>query len=367
MKISEVHIYQKDLPVKDGPYTMSGQILHRLDSTIVRLVSDTGLVGWGEVCPLGSLYAPVQSGGVRAALREMAPSLIGVSVLPLTVRRALDQIVNGQLYAKAAIDIAVYDLWGKQLGMPVCGLLGGAVTDRLPSYFATGIGAPDEIARLAAEKAGEGYPRIQIKIGGRPVEEDIATIRKVWEAVGNNVRLAVDANRGLTSRDTLRLSRECMDVPVTIEQPCNTIEEVAAIRHQLSHPVFLDESMVDLNTIIRVIGDGIVDGFGMKLTRLGGFQPFSAFRDICEARGLPHTCDDSWGGDISAAACVHIAATVKPKLLEGVWIATSYIDGSYVPGDPVRVDGGHINLPDGPGLGLDIDESRFGDPVASFT
>ncbi len=366
MKISEVHVYRKDLPVKDGPYTMSGQIINRLDTTIVRLVSDTGLVGWGEVCPLGLLYAPVLPSGVRSALCEMASSLVGVSVQPLTVRRALDQAVNGQVYAKAAIDIAVYDLWGKQLNMPVCGLLGGAIADRVPSYFATGIGAPDEIARLAVDKMKQGYPRIQVKIGGRPVEEDIATIRKVWEAVGNGVRLAADANWGLTSRDTLRLSRECAEVPITIEQPCNSIEEVAAIRHQLAHPVFLDESMVDLNTIIRVIGDGIVDGFGMKLTRVGGLQPFSAFRDICEARNLPHTCDDSWGGDISAAACIHIAATVNPKLLEGVWIATSYIDGSYVPDDPVSVDRGHINLPVGPGLGLEIDESQFGHPVASF-
>jgi L-alanine-DL-glutamate epimerase-like enolase superfamily enzyme len=366
MKISEVHVYQKDLPVRHGPYTMSGQIINRLDTTIVRLVSDSGLVGWGEVCPLGSLYAPVQPSGVRAALREMAPSLIGVSVQPLTVRRALDQVVNGQVYAKAAIDIAVYDLWGRQLDIPVCGLLGGAVTDRVPSYFATGIGAPDEIARLVAEKMKQGYPRIQIKIGGRPVEEDIATIRKVWEVVGNAVRLAADANRGLTSRDTLRLSRECAEVPITIEQPCNSIEEVAAIRHRLAHPVFLDESMVDLNTIIRVIGDGIVDGFGMKLTRIGGLQPFSVVRDICQACSLPHTCDDSWGGDISAAACIHIAATVNPKLLEGVWTATSYIDGSYVPDDPVSVDNGHINLPVGPGLGLEIDECQFGDPVASF-
>lgn len=366
MKIREVHIYQKDLPVKDGPYTMSGQVVHQLTTTIVRLVSDTGIEGWGEVCPVGPLYAPVQPGGVRAALSDMGASLVGLPVQPLTVQRALDQVVNGQNYAKAAIDIAVYDLWGKLLGVPVCDLLGGAVSARLPSYFATGIGTPEDIARLVAEKVREGYPRIQIKAGGRPVEEDIATVRKVWETVGNTARLAVDANRGLSTRDALRLSRECLDVPFTLEQPCNTIEEVAAIRHQVSHAIFLDESMVDLNTVLRVIGDGLVDGFGMKISRLGGLQRFSTFRDICAARGLLHTCDDSWGGDIVAAACIHMGATVDPKLLEAVWLATPYIEGSYVPGNPIVVDAGHVILPDGPGPGIMPDASQFGTPVASF-
>ncbi|MDH3742120.1 MAG: mandelate racemase/muconate lactonizing enzyme family protein [Hyphomicrobiales bacterium] len=366
MKIREVHVYQKDLPVKDGPYTMSGQLVHQLDTTIVRLVSQGGVDGWGEVCPVGPLYAPVQASGIRAALGDMGANLIGLPVQPLTVRRALDEVVNGQNYAKAAIDIAVYDLWGKLLGVPVCDLLGGAAATRLPSYFATGIGTPEDISRLAAEKVREGYPRIQIKAGGRPVEEDIATVRKVWEAVDNTAGLAVDANRGLSARDALRLSRECLDVPFTLEQPCNTIEEVAAIRHQVSHAIFLDESMVDLNTVLRVIGDGLVDGFGMKVSRLGGLQPFGTFRDICAARGLPHTCDDSWGGDIVAAACVHMGATVNPKLLEAVWLATPYIDGSYVPENPITVKAGHVFLPDGPGLGIEPDASQFGAPVASF-
>jgi len=198
------------------------------------------------------------------------------------------------------------------------------------------------------------------------VAEDIATIRKVHEAVAGRARLAVDANRGLSTRDALRLCRECPDVPFVLEQPCNTIEEVAAIRGQVSHPIYLDESIVDLNTVLRAVGDGLVDGFGMKVSRLGGLRAFSAFRDICAARGLFHTCDDSWGGDIVAAACTHMGAACDPKWLEAVWLATPYIEGSYTPETPVRVEGGHIRLPQGPGLGIVPDAAQFGPPVASF-
>lgn len=366
MRLAEFHVYQKDLPVKDGPYTMSGQQVWSLDTTIVRLVSDTGVEGWGEVCPVGPLYAPVQAGGIRAALAEIGACLIGASLNINAVTRAIDGQINGQNYARSAIDIAVHDLLGKALGVPVATLLGGALATRLPSYFATGIGEPDEIARLAAEKVKDGFPRIQIKVGGRDVAEDVATVRKVWEVVGDRARLAVDANRGLKARDALRLSRECHDVPFVLEQPCNTIEEVAAIRNQIGHPIYLDESMVDLNTVLRVIGDGLADGFGMKVSRLGGLRPFSAFRDMAAARSLPHTCDDSWGGDIVAAACIHMGATVAPAQLEAVWLSTPYVENSYVPEAPVTVQAGHVALPEGPGLGITPDPAGFGDPVMSF-
>jgi L-alanine-DL-glutamate epimerase-like enolase superfamily enzyme len=87
----------------------------------------------------------------------------------------------------------------------------------VPSYYATGVGEPDEIARIARDKADEGYPRLQVKISGRPVEIDIAVVRKVWEAVGNRVRLAVDGNRGMPIRDALLLSQACRDIPFVLE------------------------------------------------------------------------------------------------------------------------------------------------------
>ena len=367
MKITELHIYQKDLPVLNGPYTMARANVYALDTTIVKLVTNTGLVGWGETCPVGPTYAEAHAEGARAALTLMAPDLIGVDVPhALAVHRLMDGLLHGHNYAKAAIDIAVHDLLGKRYGVPVCDLLGGAVTNRVPSYYATGVGAPDEIARIAKQKQTEGYPRLQIKVGGRDVAIDIETIRKVWEAVGPKMRLAVDGNRGWTTRDALRVCRECPDIPFILEQPCNTIEEVASIRSQINHAIYLDENAVDLATVIRAAGQGLCDGFGMKVTRIGGLHPMTTFRDICAARSMPHTCDDSWGGDFIAAACAHIGATVEPRFCEGVWIAAPYIDGHYDPDNGIKIEDGHIPLPSGPGLGVTPDEAAFGAPVASF-
>ncbi|MCA2012117.1 mandelate racemase/muconate lactonizing enzyme family protein [Cereibacter sphaeroides] len=368
MKIAELHVYSHSLPVKNGPYRMANAMVWSLETTLVKLVTDTGLVGWGETCPVGPTYQPHHARGAIAALAEMGPGLIGAEALtPLTLRRRMDGLLNGHRYAKAAIDIAAHDLMGKAYGVRVADLLGGAVTERVPSYYATGVGEPDEIARITAEKVAEGYPRLQVKIGGRPVEQDIETLRKVWERIGGKgIRLAADGNRGLPTRDALRLSLECAQIPLIMEQPTNSIEEIAAIRAQVRHPIYLDEAGEDLATVIRVAGQGLVDGFGMKVTRIGGLQPMAVFRDICEARALPHTCDDAWGGDIIAAACTHIGATVQPRLMEGVWLAQPYIDGHYDPQNGVRIEGGHIALPTGPGLGVVPDESLFGAPILSF-
>lgn len=366
MRIAQVHVYQKDLPLNGSVYRLSEGAYTALDSTVVEIVSDTGISGWGETCPIGPTYAPAHAAGARAALCQMAPGLVGRTVTgPLEIQRALHGLLNGHNYAKAAIDIAVHDLVGKAHGMRVCELLGGAMTDRVDSYYSLTVGEPDDVARIAAEKVAEGYPRLQVKIGGRPVDVDIETIRKVWEATGCT-RLFIDANRALPARDVLRISRECADIPLVLEQPCNTMEEIAAIRGQLHHAVYLDENTESLGHVLRAISLGICDGFGLKVTRLGGLGPMAAVRDICEARSLPHTCDDSWGGDIIAAACAHVAATVHPRLLEGVWLAEPFMDGHYDSTNPVRVDAGRIRVPTGPGLGVVPDEDVFGAPVASF-
>ncbi len=89
-------------------------------------------------------------------------------------------------------------------------------------------------------------------------------------------------------------------------------------------------------------------------------------RDICDTLSLPHSIDDAWGGDIIAAACAHVGATVRPHLNEGVWIAAPYIEGHYDPEHGIEVVDGHITLPKGPGLGISPDESLLGPPVATF-
>ena len=101
MEIAEIHIYQHDLPVKNGPYTMASSAVWELDTTLVKLFSDTGHVGCGETCPVGPTYAEAHAGGARAALKVLAEGLIGTEAVPGILHRQMDRLLNGHNYAKA--------------------------------------------------------------------------------------------------------------------------------------------------------------------------------------------------------------------------------------------------------------------------
>jgi L-alanine-DL-glutamate epimerase-like enolase superfamily enzyme len=152
-----------------------------------------------------------------------------------------------------------------------------------------------------------------------------------------------------------------------MEQPCGTLEEIASLHRRVPHPIYLDETADGLSVVLRAVGERICDGFGLKVTRMGGLSAMRTIRDICRVTNLPITCDDAWGGDIIAAACAHIGATVKPRLFEGVWLAAPYIEGHYDPENGVIIENGSIAVPKGPGLGVMLNNrSCWGSPVSSF-
>ena len=197
MKIAEVDVFQHDLPVrgpeKGVPYRMALQDVWHLDTTIVRLACDDGTVGYGETCPLGSTYQPEHALGARAALAEVVPHLIGLDPTAVSrVNSAMDEALMGHRYAKAAVDVACWDATGKAYGVRVCDLLGGAVRERVPSYHGVLIASPEDSAADADRRQAEGFPRIQLKVGGRPVAEDIAALRAVAATLRPGVRLSAD-------------------------------------------------------------------------------------------------------------------------------------------------------------------------------
>ena len=367
MKIIHIHVYSIELPVANGPYTYSGGSLYSVNSTVVEIITDSGLSGFGECCPVGPTYAAEHARGAVAALAELAPALIGENPLAFnTIHNCMESHLHGHSYAKAAIDIALWDIAGKHYDARICDLLGGAQTENVPSYYTTGSVTPDEAARIAIEKRDQGFERLQIKVGGRDIAEDIETIIKVYEAVGNNMRLAADANRAWTTRDAIFASNALQHVPIVFEQPCNSLTDIITIRKLISHPIYIDESSIDIQTVVNAAGQGWCDGFGFKLTRFGGISGLRQVRDICKASNLPHTCDDAWGSDIIAAACLHVGATVDTQLNEGVWIAQPYIEGHYDSDNGIKIEQGKIRLPQGPGLGITPERDKLSSPVASY-
>lgn len=365
MRVHQISLWAHDLPLA-VPYSYAEVTLTSVTSLILRLRTDTGLEGWGESCPLGATYAPAHAGGGIAAVEEFAPALIGREAMPRVLGAAMDAVLEGHAYAKALVDIAAWDVLGKVAGLRLCDLLGGALADPVPSYFAIAPLPPQQAAEQARAMVAEGYPAIQLKIGSGDLARDVASIRAVWDVLPTGTLLAADANRSLLLDEALWLSNQMAGVPLALEQPCATTEEMIGLRARCRHPVYWDESTTSTTAVLHALGAGQCDGLGMKVTRVGGVSGMIAVRDMAVAANARLSVDDSWGGDIIAATCAHIGATVPPRLFRGTWIAQPYIGAHIDPAGGINVSGGHIDLPKGPGLGVTPDVARLGPPIATY-
>ncbi len=368
MQIAKIRLFDHALSPADGTYQMSISAVTDAITHVVELETDNGLRGYGEVCPLGPAYQPEFAAGARAAIIEMAPGLLRLDPRHVgLVNARMDELLNGHNYAKSAIDLACWDLWGKATDSSVADLLGGAYVDRVPTYWGIMPATVEATADKTRQLLTDGYRRIQLKTGGRPLADDIACMRVIADVCPPDIKLLADANRGWTVRDTIEFSVACRDIPLVLEQPCSTFEEHRRLVGKVAHPIFIDESSTSVAATIEAITSGVADGFGMKLSRVGGLTKLRAVRDICEATNTPLTIDDTWGGDLVASATVQMGSTVRPALYEGTWISGPYMASGYpVRSTPIGVDQGHITIPTGPGLGVEIDTNDWNEPIATF-
>lgn len=363
MKITRIVAHRVELPLHETTYKWSGgKSVSVFDSTIVGVETDTGLIGWGEVCPLGPFYLPAYAEGVRAGLRELGPHLLGEDPRQLgKLNRKMDAALKGHPYVKSGIDIACWDILGQTAAMPVCELLGGRYGEDFPLYRAVSQEAPEQMAARVAEYRAEGYRRFQLKVGGDP-DVDIARIRAVAAKLAPGDRLVADANTGWVQHDAVRVAKAVRDVDVYIEQPCLTYEECLAVRRQCEHPFILDENIDDLSVLLRAKTDLAMDVVNLKISKLGGLTKTKQARDLCVSMGIAMTIEDSWGGDIATAAIAHLAHSTPPEFLFSTTDFNSYVTVSTADGAPRRVNG-RMAASKSPGLGIKPKMEVLGKPV----
>jgi cis-L-3-hydroxyproline dehydratase len=363
MKINRIFAHRVELPLAEGSYHWSGgKSVSVFDSTIVGVQTDTGLVGYGEVCPLGPAYLPAYAEGVRAGLRELAPHLLGSDPRELArLNQRMDAALKGHPFVKSGIDIACWDLLGKATGLPVCVLLGGRFGESVRLYRAISQQSPEEMARKVATYREEGYTRFQLKVGGDP-DTDIERIRAVRAMLRPGDRLVADANTGWTQHEALRVVHAVRDVDVYIEQPCRGYEECLAVRRHSDLPFVLDESVDSIEMLIRAKNDLAMDVVNLKISKLGGLTRTSQARDLCVSLGIAMTLEDSWGGDITTAAIAHLAHSTPAEFRFTSTDFNSYVTVSNADGAPQRA-AGCMAAKTTPGLGITPRMGVLGKPV----
>ena len=365
--IARIDLYSYDLTYVHGAYVMSaGRVITSLASTVVQVTTADGRIGFGETCPLGSNYLPAHAAGARAALIELAPHMLGVDAAnPAQIGATMDRHLAGHPYAKSALDVACWDVFGQFTCKPVCDLLGGRQHDHFQLYVAIPLASPDEMREHVEMYREKGVRHFQLKLGGDPVV-DAQRARAVVVATGDEDVVVGDANGGWRLREAVIATRLMEDLPrFFLEQPCPTIEECLQVRRRTSLPMILDEVITDLQALLRAWVAGAMEGFNLKINRVGGLTKAKLMRDVGQELGLTVNVEDSWGGDLTTAAVSHLAASTNPDALLMVSFMNDWTN-EHIAGYQPRSLGGVGAAPMGPGLGAPVDVEAIGRPFASF-
>ena len=367
MKITRLTVYQVDLPLEHPYWLSAGRLkFEMLDATVVKLETDAGITGWGEGTPWGHTYVPAHGPGLRAGIETMALFVLGLDPRKvLEVERAMDLALPGHLYAKAPIDMACWDIAGQAAGLPIADLMGGG--SRTPRPIASSVGAKtvEETREVLERYRARGYVAHSVKIGG-DVARDIARIRDVEAHRPDHEIILYDVNRGWSRAEALQVMQATEELCVTFEQPCETLDDIAALSGRHSAPVSVDESLVTLQDAARIARDGLAEVFGIKLNRVGGLTKAARMRDIALAHGIDMFVMATGGTVLADAEALHLAATVPDHACRAVWACQDMITVDVAPGQGPRNRDGHLHLPEGSGLGVHPDPAFLGDPVAVY-
>lgn len=354
MKITDITLGMLRVPLKT-PFKTALRTVEQVEDIVVMLHTDEGHIGYGEAPPTAAITGETHGSIVHAIRHHIASRLVGEDIADLNRVTGLIQgalAKNGS--AKAAVEMAAYDLWGQLHGAPVYALLGGGVP-ALTTDLTISVNDVDVMVADALAAVHEGYTALKIKVG-KDIATDVDRVRAIYDAVAGRASLRLDANQGWTAKDAVRvltLLEQAGVVLDLVEQPvpAHDLEGMRYITSRVSTPVMADESVftpADVTEIIRLRAADIIN---IKLMKAGGITNALRIADIAGAHGIPCMMGCMLESSISVTAAVHVA------IARSAIITRIDLDGpSLCIFDPVeggvRFDGPRITVSDAPGLGV---------------
>ncbi len=377
MQITAVEPIVVSLPARrKHPMAFGGERLGRY--VIVRVDTDEGFSGYGEATVLlqwggdyGRYFGESPQTTVHMIADVFGPALIGDD--PTAIERAhekLDQAVKGYPYAKSAIDTALHDITGKKYGVPVYQLLGGLVRREVPIAHSLGILDLDTLRTEAATAVEDGIKTIKVKIGLDP-ERDVQAVAEVRKVVGDETSIVVDANQGYeTPKVAIRTLRRIEEYVIRYaEQPVEGLQRMAEVARAVDIPIMADESAWTARDILEIAQLGAADVISLYTTKPGGLLPAKKAAAVAEAAGFPCNINGSLETGVGNAANLHLAASTACVTESCVIPITTLagreqtkIAGIFYTDDiltePFTYRDGSLVVPDGPGLGIELDEEK---------
>jgi len=358
LRIRSAQVFGLSLPLAK-PVLMAGVRLERSQTLIIRLESENGCVGWGE-----ANAAPSHGGATLPEMHQAWDTVLwsglkGADALGLG---ALSQFLAADLSsgqsAATAVDMALHDLVGQHLGVPVHVLLGGQRRRSVAALWLIGTGARDTDMAEADKRFSEGYRFFKLKVGVRDVEEEIEIALALRERLGSELRLCADANMGMTADQAIRYAQGVLPARLAFfEQPLQK-DDLVGLKRLLATeliPVGLDESLTSMDALLSHAALG-THGGSLKTLKLGGMSGVVAAAQVCAAhRQHINLAGKIAETGIASAALIHLAGVV-PNIEWGVSPSHSYLAQDIVR-QPVTPLNGVYQVPTRPGLGVDVDET----------
>lgn len=356
MKITEITPIAISLPMTK-PLKMAGIVFDHSDNVLVKVATDNGLVGWGEASASPTMTGETVE-SMMAAVRYLAPYFIGRDPSEFSENLALmDFRLYGNASAKTVLEMSFYDLAGKAVQKSVSELLGTVRRSRLPVLWMLASGKLEEDLSEGQGKLDEGFTSFKIKVGSNPVPQDIERAHNVREMVNGGVQLSADANQGWSRDDAITFVEGVGDTLDFIEQPImgHDVDGMADVQRHAKAPIGADEGLHSLKDIRTHQEMGAAQGGSLKMIKLGGVTRAYEAACLCDELGMKvNMAGKVAESSISSAAVLHISAAA-PSLDWGLSITKQYVAQDLVR-NPILVDKGEAVLPEGAGLGVEVDE-----------
>lgn len=348
-------------PLEDGgiaPYVSNHDSIESRRRMLIRIETDEGIVGWGEF--LMTMKSAAATRGIVDHV--IAPELIGRSTAEIR------DFVEGFYFPYSSVDAAIggiemalWDVRGKELGVPIYELLGGATRREIPVAYSLGILGPEESAEHAAQVRQKGYDIIKTK-AGHDWREDIERLVAMHEAVDGALEFRLDPNQGWSSDETVRVAAALEDAGIYLqylEQPMrvDTFGAYQALRSRIQTPIAVNEDTYSRFNLFHLLTSAAVDVAVVDIVPSGGILRTRELAALAEHAGVSVAHHNGFDLGIKTAAVLHTIATtpaidLPPDTVYYAW------DGHTLE-DPLEIVDGAMIVPDGPGLGVTVDEDRI--------
>lgn len=329
---------------------------------VVRITTEDGIVGFGEAAPSPAFMGETGYTMEVAVNRYLKDAVIGMDVFSTDlIHEKMNSAIYGNYAAKSAIDMALYDIMGKITELPAYRLLGGLYREKAALSWVVGMQDLDASIEEAREKLKEGYCVLKVKVGKSP-EVDYRLVKRIRDELGDGFPLRLDANQGYNYSTALGIFRRLEEFGLeSIEQPVKRwdIQGMRMLRERLKTPIMADESVSDFHSAGVVIREQACDSVNIKVGKVGGLTMAKKIAACLEAEGLLATAGSNLEVGIGSAASIHfVASTVNADIPNDMLLGGPLHQHDIIIED-FKVKDGYVEVPQKPGLGIEVDESIF--------